>query len=148
MKHASALALSILMTLVADTANARNTIHQYSIAEFMANSEYTSRLQGVAFYFGDQAHPAVSETFGEYRTNKKTNAFAKEDKAACEWVFLSALLSLHQRAQSLGANAVVNIRSNYKNNMVSSTTEYTCGAGALMAGVALIGDFVVVEADE
>jgi uncharacterized protein YbjQ (UPF0145 family) len=148
MKHSKVAILSILMTLIAGTASARNTIHQFSIAEFMENSSHSSRLQGVGFYFGDQPHPAVSQSFGEYRTNKKTNAFNKDDKEACEWVFLSALLSLYERAQSLGANAVVNIRSNYKNNVVSSATEYTCGAGGLMAGVALIGDFVVIEADK
>ena len=53
--------------------------------------------------------------------------------------------SLHQRAVSLGANAVVNIRSNFKNNVETSDTDYTCGAGGVMAGVALIGDFVKVE---
>jgi uncharacterized protein YbjQ (UPF0145 family) len=58
---------------------------------------------------------------------------------------LSALLALHQRAITLGANAVVNIRSNYKNDLFRSDTEYTCGAGGLMAGVALIGDFVLIE---
>ena len=56
-----------------------------------------------------------------------------------------ARLTLHQRALTLGANAVINIRSNYKNNMTKSDTEYTCGAGKFVAGVALIGDFVIVE---
>ena len=64
--------------------------------------------------------------------------------AACQVAMMSALLQLHKRAQSLGANAVVNINSNYKNNVVSSETEYVCGAGALMAGVALIGTFVEI----
>jgi len=43
---------------------------------------------------------------------------------------------------------VVNIKSNYKDNVVISDTEYVCGAGAIMAGVALIGTFVEVEAAE
>jgi uncharacterized protein YbjQ (UPF0145 family) len=58
---------------------------------------------------------------------------------------MSALLQLYQRAQSLGVNAVINIKSNYKDNVVSNETEYVCGAGALVAGVALIGTFVEVE---
>jgi uncharacterized protein YbjQ (UPF0145 family) len=98
----------------------------------------------VSFYFGNQPHPEIIKNLGEDRTNKKTNAFNKSDKEACEWVMLSALLQLKERAQSLGANAVVNIRSNYKNNETSSDTEYTCGAGAIMAGVALIGTFVTL----
>jgi len=58
---------------------------------------------------------------------------------------MSALLQLHQRAQSMGANAVINIKSNYKNREVSSETDYTCGAGATIAGVALIGTIVELE---
>jgi len=124
---------------------ARNTIHQYSIADVMENPEYASRLEGVSFYFGDQEHPPITTNHGEFRTNKKTNAFNKTDLYACQWVMLSALLQLHKRAISMGANAVVNIRSNYKDNEVSSETDYTCGAGATVAGVALIGTVVVLE---
>ena len=137
------IAASLLLTFT--DAPARNTIHKLIIANFMANPEYAGRLEGVSFFFGDQPHPVVDENFGEYRTNKKTNAFNKTDEAACEWAMLSAMLSLHQRAQSLGANAVIDIKSNYKNNEESSATEYTCGAGALMAGVALIGTFVTID---
>ena len=41
-----------------------------------------------------------------------------------------------------GGNAVVNIVSNYKNKETSSETEYMCGNGALMAGVALKGTVI------
>ncbi|MCK5205111.1 MAG: excinuclease ABC subunit A, partial [Desulfobacterales bacterium] len=61
---------------------------------------------------------------------------------ACEWVFLSALLKLQERARNQGANAVINIKSNYKNNEVVSDTEYQCGAGTIFAGVALKGRIV------
>ena len=101
-----------------------------------------SKLQGIDFYFGDQKHPEVLKDFGEFNTNKKTNAFNKSDKRACEWAFLSALLQLQERARNLGANAVINIRSNYRNNEVVSETEYQCGAGHIFAGVALKGRIV------
>lgn len=139
------LIVAISVIFPASAASARDTVQQWAVADVLNNPEYSSRLEGVAFYFGEQEHSAIIEDFGEFRTNKKTNAFNKSDEEACQWVMLSALLQLHERAQSLGANAVVNIRSNYKNNEVSSETEYTCGAGALMAGVALIGTFVTLE---
>jgi uncharacterized protein YbjQ (UPF0145 family) len=101
-----------------------------------------NRLQGIDFYFGDQKHPEVLKDLGEFNTNKKTNAFNKSDKQACEWAFLSALLQLQERARNLGANAVINIRSNYRNNEVASETEYQCGAGHIFAGVALKGRIV------
>lgn len=136
--------LSISLILLAADAPARDTVQQLPVADVLNNPEYAGRLEGISFYFGNQPHPEIVKNFGEGRTNKKTNAFNKSDEEACEWVMLSALIQLKERAQSLGANAVVNIRSNYKNNETSSDTEYTCGAGALMAGVALIGTFVTL----
>jgi hypothetical protein len=124
---------------------ARDTRHQYSIADVMKKPENTSQLEGVSFYFGDQGHPSIKNNHGEFRTNKKTNAFNKSDLNACQWVMMSALLQLHKRAQSLGANAVINIKSNYKNQVVSSETDFTCGAGATVAGVALIGTIVELD---
>jgi hypothetical protein len=47
--------------------------------------------------------------------------------------------------QTIGANAVVNIVSFYQKNVMSSPTEFECHAGAVIAGVALKGDFVKVE---
>jgi uncharacterized protein YbjQ (UPF0145 family) len=137
------IAMSALV--LAPVALARNTIHHFSVADVLGKAENSSRLQGVSFYFGDQTHAEIKKNHGEDRTNKKTNAFNKSDLEACQIAMMSALLQLHKRAQSLGANAVVNIKSNYQNNVVSSETEYVCGAGGLMAGVALIGTFVGLQ---
>jgi hypothetical protein len=137
--------IAIIVIFGGSDAFARNDVQEFDIADVMNKEENKSRLTGVSFYFGDQKHPSVAQKLGEDRTNKKTNAFNKTDLEACQWVMMSAMLQLHQRAKSLGADAVVNIRSNYKNNVVSSNSKYTCGAGATVAGVALIGDFVKLE---
>lgn len=139
----SSISLTVLVS--ATPVFARDTIHRLPIADVLENPEYAAQLEGVDFYFGDQPHPKVTRDFGSDRTNKKTNAFNKSDEEACQWVMLSALLQLKQRANDLGANAVINIKSNYRNNLTSSETEYTCGAGAIMSGVALVGDFVITE---
>ena len=136
---------AVIALLMASHVHARNTLHQMPVDEVLSEEGFAAQISGVKFYFGATAHPAIVKSFGEYRTNKKTNAFNKSDEEACRWVFKSAIMQLHKKAVSLGANAVVNIRSNYKNNVTVSDTEYTCGAGGLMAGVALIGDFVTVE---
>lgn len=136
------LILSALLLFYGSTALARDTVHQFSIAEVMEKPENINKLSGVSFYFGDQGHPSVKQNYGVFNTNKKTNAFKKSDIVACEWVMMSALLQLHKRAQGMGADAVINIKSNYKNNKVSSTTKYNCGAGNIMAGVALVGEVV------
>jgi len=129
MNKYSILILATLFLLVGSNALARNTLHQYSITDVMQEPENISKLEGVSFYFGDEGHPSVKKNHGEFRTNKKTNAFNKSDLEACQWVMMSALLQLRTRAQ----------------NEVSSETEYTCGAGTTVAGVALIGTVVELE---
>jgi hypothetical protein len=99
----------------------------------------------VALYFAGQRHPAVVKTMGEFATNKKTNAFGKSDLQACQHVFLSAVIELQERARKEGGNAVIDIKSNYKNELRESATEYTCGAGAVVAGVALTGEVVTLR---
>jgi len=145
MKTTNLLVLVIVLLLSAPSAEARDTLHKLPISAVLENPEYAERLEGVQFFFAGQQHPSVAQDFGEYRTNKKTNAFGKSDEFACQWAMLSALLSLHQRALSLGADAVVDIRSNYKNREFASETEFECGAGAIMAGVALKGTVVRLQ---
>lgn len=96
----------------------------------------------IKFFFGTQKPPKVVKRIGEWGTNKKTNAFGKDDKVACEWAFLSAMLELQERVKKEGGNAVINIKSNYRGKETSSNETYECGAGAIMAGVALKGTVV------
>ena len=82
---------------------------------------------------------------GDFVANKKTNALIKTDREACEWVFLSALLSLQKSAIAKGDNAVINIRSFYKKNEISSETKFECRVGLLMADVAVKGTIVSLD---
>ena len=137
---------TLIISLSAASVSARDDIADYSIADALA-SEQAKNILGsdIKFYFGDQAHPAIAKNYSEYSTNRKTNGANKSDKEACEWVFLSAMKSLREKAQSVGANAVVNIRSNYRNNTTSSSTTFKCGSGMLISGVALKGDVVEIK---
>ena len=126
----------------ATTASARESLRNFPVKP--ALEEAKSRLADVALYFGDQKHPKVLESYGSFATNKKTNAFGKSDLRACNWVFLSAVLQLQHRALQEGGNAVINIKSNYKNIEFSSEDEYRCGAGNIIAGVALVGTVVKI----
>ncbi len=147
MKFNLIVACSIVALAIFQNAHARDDQAMFPIIEVMEMSQAKEKLDGVNFYFGSQSHPAVAEKFGKTSTNKKTNAFMKSDEEACSWVFLSALVALHNRAQSLGGNAVINIKSNYKNHEVSSETEFECGAGNVIAGVALKGEVVRLSED-
>ena len=129
--------------LSSSDAMARDTRHMFSIAEALRSVAAEQRIdENVQLMFGDQPHPPVAKNLGTYTSNRKANAFGKSDKEACERAFLSAILSLQKRARREGGDAVVNIRSYYKKNNVSHQTKYMCGAGAIVAGVALRGDVV------
>jgi len=124
-------------------AAARDVKLLMSIAEALDTPAARDRLgTRVKFYFGNQPHPPVARTIGEYTANRKTNATNKKDREACEWVFLGALLALRDRAADHRGDAVVNIHSYYKKNEFVSDTEYECHAGVFIAGVALRGTVV------
>lgn len=126
-------------------AQARDTKHMYSIADALQSDVYKERLDpNIKLVFGSTGG-TIAKDKGTVVTNKKTNAFGKSDLKACEWVLLSALLTLQERARTDGGNAVVDIASYYKKNKVVSTTEYECHAGAIIAGVALQGKVVTLR---
>lgn len=131
---AACLAVSI-------AAEARDDHLKFPIADAVAAAG--NKLDGsIKFFWGSQAYPATSGDLGTYTANKKTNFFGKSDKKACEWAWLSAMLSLQARATQEGGNAVVNIHSVYRNDDFASETEYECGAGSVVGGVALRGTVV------
>ena len=144
-KLTCSVAALVFSLAVLPGAHGRDTKLMLPISVALETKDAGEKLDGsVKFFFGDQKTPAVQKTFGNFITNKKTNAVGKSDEKACNWAFLSAMVALEKRAQQLGANAVVNIVSYYQKNTMSSATEFECHAGAVIAGVALKGDFVTV----
>ena len=131
--------------LITTSVEARDDRLMFSVNDAMSMQKAKDALDGdIRFYFGAQKHPKILNSFGEVMTNKKTNAFNKTDQGACQWAFLSAMISFQDRIAREGGNAVVNIRSYYKRNEVSSTTEFECGAGKFIAGVTFKGDIVTL----
>jgi hypothetical protein len=141
-----AIALSVaLLAVAAAPADARDTRQHFDIAQAIAAGKADGTLDGsVRFHF--KGAPALAaQRLGPATTNKKTNAFGKSDEVACQWVFLGALKALQEAAKARGANAVIDIESNYKKQVFTSATQYECGAGGLMAGVALKGVYAKVK---
>ena len=130
----------ITVVMLSTNAVARDDKQMYSIADALSTPAAKEKLDAnVKLYFGNQFTPAVASKIGEWATNKKTNGFNKSDKEGCEWAFLAAVMTLQERAKKEGANAVVNIKSNYKGTETISETEYMCGNGTFVTGVAFKG---------
>ncbi len=137
------LAFALLFSFASNSAMARNDVADFSIADIMSQEQGKEALgNDVRFYFGDQRHGRILKSWGEVSTNKKTNAFLKSDQEACNRAFLSAMITLKKRALKEGGNAVVKIKSNYNRKVTNSSTTFQCGAGNIMAGVALLGTVV------
>ncbi len=134
---------AVALLATAPVAQARETRHKFPIEAALAKAQASGQLApGIKLFWGTQKHPKPTAQLGPTRTNKKTNFFNKTDQEACEWAFMSSLIALTQYAQRVGGNAIVNIRSNYKNVPFSSETEYECGAGNVTGGTAFVGDVV------
>ena len=129
-------------TLVSGLVVARDTHLKLPIKDAMGTVEAMKKLgTDVKFVFGAPG-PTGAKDLGTFTSNKKTNFANRSDKEGCERAFLSAMISFKERALREGGNAVVNIQSYYKKNEFSSTTEYECGAGAIMGGVTFRGTVV------
>ena len=142
-KTIAAMALAVAAAVPAQAADRINMI---KIENAMAANGAKERLgDSVKFYFGDSKAPKVLESRGPVKTSKKTNSFGKSPEESCNWVFLSAMLELQKAAEKAGANAIINIQSNYNNVPRSSTSEIECHDGALISGIALKGDMVRIK---
>lgn len=127
------------------TAAAGDRKLRLPIKDALENPKIKAKLLDVKLYWGKQKHPRVRTRLGEYKTSKRTNAFLKSKAGACQWALAGAILALQERALKEGGNAVINIRSNIKNQEFSSESEYECLVGSMMVNVALKGEVVKLK---
>lgn len=136
----------LLAVLSAATAQARDTRLHLDFADAVKTGLADGTLDGsVSFHLAGASTPAISKRHGAASSNRKTNALNKSDEEACRWVLMSVLVAMQDQARSRGANAVVDITSNYKKQEFTSPTQYECAAGTIMAGVALKGTYATVS---
>ena len=139
----------IALVLVLGSASsgfAHDAIENFSIRQALETPDAREKLDpNIKLFFGNWKHGAVVRSIGEWKSYKKTNGVGRANEIACQRAFLSAAISLQQRASKMGGNAVIGIESNYDNMKTSSDNTYVCGSGLLMSAVALTGTVVRVE---
>ena len=121
---------------------ARDTFHDLLVSDAAKSFLGKEKLLKVPFYMAKQKHPAIKKDLGVFRSNKRTNALNKSDDEACKIAFLSAIISLQERAQRMGADGVVDIKSITKHKKLVSAGKYRCAAGDIIANVVLTGRLV------
>jgi len=135
---------SIVVFLTAWPALARNDKYLLPISAALQSKDAQESPDGlVKFFFGKQETPEIATKLGSGSTHQRSTTRPSEDARSCNVAFLKALVALQKNAKQLGANAVVNISSYYKNDTLSSATEFECHAG-VSAHVMLKGDFVKI----
>ena len=141
---------SLIACLIAATmaapALARNTELKLNLSDVLESAEAKAHLDGsVKFYFGENTIPAHAEKKGEEVIGKiAKGASRNDDLTACRNAAVDALAALQDRAKQVGANAVVNIVSYYKNNTFASATQYECHAGGTGGHLTFKGTLVVL----
>jgi hypothetical protein len=145
---AALLIVTSLAIATASRLHARNVTLFLPIAAALEFKDVEARPTGaVKFFFGAQKTPDILTRFGTYSTTPRSAAAGGiSDEKACYGAFHWTLANMEDRAQRLGANAVVNIVSFYKRNEMSSAVEFECHVGNVIASVFLRGDFVKIAA--
>ncbi|MHA6492220.1 excinuclease [Pseudomonas borbori] len=147
MKMKNWIIAAFCLSALPGVSQARDTAHFLPFDAVVQEAINAGRLDGsVKFYLaGNKPAGNVNVVKAGVTTSQKTNAFNKSDEEACSWVLQSALIRMQSAAKAAGANAVVNIASNYKNVEYKDPQKYECHAGAIMAGVALKADLANVK---
>lgn len=138
-------AAALLLAALPGISQARDTTHYLDFASAVQEATNAGRLDGSVKFYLASAPAGAKIVRSGVSTSKKTNAFNKTDEAACSWALQSALIAMQNAAKAAGANAVVNLASNYKHVEYKDRQKYECHAGAIMAGVALKGDLANVR---
>lgn len=142
-RHPTLAALLAALLLLPSVAAARDDRLLLTIEGALSKPDAKDRLDDtVQFFWGDQPYATPLQSFGIHTTRRSTYALNKTDLDACDWAFLSALVALRDKAKEVGANAVVDIKSIYKNREFRSDSQYECRAGHVVTGVSLEGRLV------
>jgi uncharacterized protein YbjQ (UPF0145 family) len=140
------LVVCLLAFAVAGPAVARNVELKLPWADVLESPEAKSKLdKAITLRFGDHTLPAGAERKGDDTVNRIAKGRSRHDDVnACKAAAVEALAALQERAKQLGANAVVDIVSHYKNNKFASATEYECHAGGTGGHLTFKATFAIV----
>ena len=128
-------------------AQARDERMLFDVDGTLAGAEGKDRFDDtVQFYFGDRTHSQPLQAFGVHTSERRTFAPIRTDAEACQHAFIEALAALRDAAKAAGANAVINIKSLYKNREFRSPTQYECRVGYITASVTLESRLVSLPA--
>lgn len=130
----------VASALCAPAAQARDEQRLYEISAALATPQGRDRFDDtIQFFWAEQDTPAAEQSFSIHTSERKTFLPTRTEQEACDQSFIEALASLRDAARKMGANAVVGIKSLYKNREFRSATQYECRLSYFSASVTLEG---------
>lgn len=142
-KPTAVVSALLALLLCAPAAHARDEQRLYEIAAALGTPEGKDRFDDtIQFFWAEQDTPAAEQSFSIHTAERKTFLPTRTEQDACDKSFIEALASLRDAARTIGANAVVGIKSLYKNREFRSATQYECRLSYFAASVTLEGRLV------
>lgn len=141
---ASFILFSLLSTSL---ASARNTFYDISVEEAVKTKTGQKKLLDVPFYMLGQEHPSVDKDFSIFKSNKRSaKGFGNIKK--CQVAFISAIISLQNKAKRMGGDGLIDVMSVTRRNNLESPDKFRCLAGANMVNVELVGRVVTFSKEK
>jgi uncharacterized protein YbjQ (UPF0145 family) len=135
----------LLLASMPGVCLATDKVVHFTFNNAVVAATQSGKLDGsVKFYLADSKPAGQATVLKTVTIEKKTNAFGKQDQVTCDWALQSALISLQDEAKEAGANAVVDIVSDYDNEY-RDNEKYECHVGFLMSGVVLKAKLAKVQ---
>jgi hypothetical protein len=132
--------LGAILGVFSSFSFAANQLMEYSIQDALNTEDARLRLgDSVQFYFGEKPANMTGRAIVVSKVRRKT---MRNKDNACHWAFLSSMLKLKEEAIKRNSRYVVNIASNYQNNLIISKDKYQCALGLVAAEVALKGEIM------
>lgn len=126
--------------LSAGHAQADDAGYTLPYRDVLAMPQAQTRLDpAVRLFFGQQQFPQPTSWRHDYFVDRSGNALLTSAESACRNVAIDNLVTLQERARAVGANAVVNIVSDYSRSPRQDNDSYQCHVGSFTANVSLKG---------
>jgi uncharacterized protein YbjQ (UPF0145 family) len=145
MRFAFSVCLLIAL-LVAPRALARDEIIELPFQPGVLIADSQGATRGMTLRTWDGTDRAASVTGGHEITASKRTRRRGNDVQDCHWALAAAIKELTHDARAMGADTILDVRSNWKNRPNYHGGFYECALGGLMVGVAVRATAVVRQA--
>lgn len=143
MRNRITLCLYLVACALSPAAHARDDQRLFDLATVLASAESRDRFDDtVRFFWSGENAPAPEQAFAIHTSERRTFLPTRTEREACDQSFIEALAALRDAAKVAGADAVVEIKSLYKNREFRSATQYECRLSYFAATVTLEGRLV------